>query len=326
MAITLREPAPAPQAAQAPAAAPAPEPDTPPPRAQRSAEEVEVGLGRHRGSAERHGGAERGGGDPRARARRPARARARPRLTDRGRHGALPKLGEGRLRALDVYARPEEPGQGPRIAILVTGLGIGQAATAAAITKLPPAVSLAFAPYGGEVERAAARARAAGHEVLLQAPMEPFDYPDSDPGPQTLLTALKGAENADRLAWAMSRFAGYVGVVNFMGAKLMGDAAAFEPVLREIGARGLGFVDDGTGARPVAPGLAQKARAPLARADIVLDAVARPDAIDRELARLEAQARARASCWPRPAPCPSRSSASPAGHATSRPAACASCR
>ena len=32
-----------------------------------------------------------------------------------------------------------------------------------------------------------ARAREAGHEVLLEVPMEPFDYPDNDPGPQTLL-------------------------------------------------------------------------------------------------------------------------------------------
>lgn len=292
VAITLREPAPAPQVVQAPAVAPGPEPQAPP-RAQRSAEEIESASGV---TVVRPSGTSAPTEAVVIRVPSPVTQLAPapdPRLTDRGRHGALPKLGEGRLRALDVYARPEEPGQGPRIAILVTGLGIGQAATAAAITKLPPAVSLAFAPYGGEVERAAARARAAGHEVLLQAPMEPFDYPDSDPGPQTLLTALKGAENADRLAWAMSRFTGYVGVVNFMGAKLMGDAGAFEPVLREIGARGLGFVDDGTGARPVAPGLVQKARAPLARADIVLDAVARPETIDRELARLEAQARTR---------------------------------
>lgn len=214
-----------------------------------------------------------------------------PRLTERGRHGLLPKV-EGRIRPLDVYARPEEPGTGPRIAILVTGLGVGQAATASAIVKLPPAISLAFSPYGGDAERSAARARAFGHEILLQAPMEPFDYPDSDPGPQGLLTATKGPENADRLAWAMSRFSGYVGVANFMGAKLMADAGAFEPVLREIAARGLGFVDDGTAARGVPADLLGKVKLPSVRAEIVLDALPRPEAIDRELARLEAQARA----------------------------------
>lgn len=210
------------------------------------------------------------------------------RISEQGRHGTMPKVGEGRIRALDVYARVEEPGTGPRIAILITGLGVGQAATAGATVRLPPAVSLAFLPYGGEAERAAARARDAGHEVFLQLPMEPFDYPDSDPGPQTLLTALKGVENADRLAWSLARFPGYVGVANYMGSKVMADPA-FDPILREIGARGLGFLDDGTGPKPT---FANKSRTPVARAEIVLDAVPRADAIDAALGQAEARARA----------------------------------
>jgi len=213
-----------------------------------------------------------------------------PRLVERGRHGNIPRLGDGRLRALDVYARPDAGGSGPRIAILVSGLGIGQAATAGAITHLPPAISLGFAPYGTDLERTVARAREAGHEALLQVPMEPFDYPDSDPGPQTLLTSSRPPENLDRLSWVMSRFSGFVGLVNYMGAKLTSDPGALEPVLREIGARGLGFVDDGTSPRSVAPALAAKAKVPVARAEIVLDALPRPEAIDRELARLESQA------------------------------------
>lgn len=216
-----------------------------------------------------------------------------PRLVDRGRHGPMPKLGEGRVRALDVYARPAGAGTGPRIALLVSGLGIGQAATASAIAKLPAAVSLAFAPYGADLDRSVARAREAGHEVLLQAPMEPFDYPDSDPGPQTLLTTARPPENIDRLAWAMSRFSGYVGIVNLMGAKFMSDPAAFEPVMREIAARGLGFLDDGASPRAIALAAAAKYKTPAARAEIVVDAVPRAEAIDRELARLEAQAKAK---------------------------------
>lgn len=218
-----------------------------------------------------------------------------PRLVERGRHGTMPRIGEGRLRPLDVYARPDPDAASvsPRIAILVSGLGIGQAATASAITKLPPAISLAFAPYGSDLERTVARAREAGHEVLLQAPMEPFDYPDSDPGPQTLLTSSRTPENIDRLAWVMSRFSGFVGIVNFMGAKLTSDAAALEPVLREIGARGLGFVDDGASPRSLALALGAKVKTPVARADIVLDAVPRAESIDRELAKLEAHARAK---------------------------------
>ncbi|MFB0489840.1 polysaccharide deacetylase 2 family uncharacterized protein YibQ [Methylobacterium sp. OAE515] len=289
--ITLREPsirpaAPIPTAVDPQATAPAPAAS----RLQRSAEELETASGvtvvRPAGSGPTDAVLIR---IPPPTAPRLAPA-PDPRISETGRHGLLPKLGEGRVRALDVYARAEEPGTGPRIAVVVTGLGVGQAATAGATARLPAAVSLAFLPYGGEAERAAARARDAGHEVFLQLPMEPFDYPDSDPGPQTLLTALKGPENAERLAWALARFPGYVGVANFMGSKLMADAA-FEPVLREIGARGLGFLDDGTGPKPVnLP--ANKSRTPIARAEIVLDATPRAEAIDAALAQAEARARA----------------------------------
>ena len=289
--ITLREPMPrsappAPVVAAAPIAAT--QPGTSP--LQRSAEEIETASGvtvvRPAGS----------GPTDAVLIRVPPPNVARlapapdPRISEAGRHGLMPKLGEGRVRALDVYARTEEPGTGPRIAVVITGLGVGQAATAGATARLPAAVSLAFLPYGGEAERSAARARDAGHEVFLQLPMEPFDYPDSDPGPQALLTALKGPENADRLAWALARFPGYVGVANFMGSKLMADAA-FEPVLREIGARGLGFLDDGTAAK-AASAPANKARTPIARAEIVLDATPRADAIDAALVQAEARARA----------------------------------
>ncbi|MGY2046945.1 divergent polysaccharide deacetylase family protein [Methylobacterium sp. JK268] len=220
-----------------------------------------------------------------------------PRLSEKGRYGTLPRLGPDGARALDIYARPEAPslrsGAAPagRIALVVTGLGIGQAVTQDAVTRLPPAVTLAFAPYGTEVARAAARARDLGHEVMVQAPMEPFDYPDNDPGPQTLLAAAKPAENADRLAFVLSRVSGAVAVVNYMGARLTSEAGALEPVLREIAGRGLGFLDDGTSPRSLALDVGRRARTPVARADVVIDAAPLPDAIDRELARLEETAR-----------------------------------
>ncbi|MCJ2130935.1 divergent polysaccharide deacetylase family protein [Methylobacterium sp. E-045] len=283
--ITLREPAAPPPVAKAP---------EPPASAPRSAGEVETASGVHvvrpAGTA-----APTDAVIIRVPNAEPARLAAPdPRLMERGRHGSLPKIGDDRRRPLDVYARADSAtgAPGARIALLVTGLGVGQAATAGAIARLPPAISLAFSPYGGDLERSVARARDFGHEILVQAPMEPFDYPDSDPGPQTMLTGSRAPENLDRLSWVMSRFGGYVGLVNFMGAKLEGDAAAFEPVLREIGARGLGFVDDGTSSRSLATSLGGKLKVPVARAEIVLDAMPQAEAIDRELARLEAQAKA----------------------------------
>jgi uncharacterized protein len=156
-------------------------------------------------------------------------------------------------------------------------------------------VSLAFAPYGADLERQVQRAREEGHEVLLQAPMEPFDYPDNDPGPQTLVSTLPPEQNTDRLHWVLSRFSGYVGVINFMGGRFTSNDQAFAPVMREIGSRGLLYVDDGSSGRSLAPQLASSAGVSAARTDIVLDAVQRPRDIDAALERLEKLAREKGS-------------------------------
>jgi hypothetical protein len=121
--------------------------------------------------------------------------------------------------------------------------------------------------------------------------MEPFDYPDSDPGPHTLTVKAKPQENLDRLHWVLGRFPGYTGLVNFMGAKLTADEAALAPILREAGARGLLVLDDASSSRSLVAKVGPSVRAAAVRADLVLDAVPRADAIDRELARLEELAR-----------------------------------
>jgi uncharacterized protein len=220
------------------------------------------------------------------------------RLVERGRHGALPRISPEGLRPADVYARPvtaQQKAAPVRIALIIGGLGIGQSTTGDAIQKLPGAVSLAFAPYGADLDRQVARARENGHEVLLQAPMEPFDYPDNDPGPQTLVSSLPAEQNIDRLQWVMARFTGYVGVVNFMGGRFTATDAALAPVMREIASRGLLFVDDGSSGRSLAPQAAVSAGASAAKADVVIDAVQRGQEIDAALARLEKLAREKGS-------------------------------
>jgi uncharacterized protein len=224
-----------------------------------------------------------------------------PRLTERTRYGLLPRIGPDGARPLDVYARPATglPGGAKpvaRVAVLISGLGIGESATADAVAKLPPAVTLAFAPYGSDLEHMVGQARDAGHEVMLQVPMEPYDYPDNDPGPHTLTVEARPQDNLERLSWVLGRFTGYIGLVNFMGAKLTADEAALAPILKEIGGRGLAFLDDGsssrsvlgTGSTPATPGPAA-----VARAHAVIDTVPRAGAIDRELQRLEDVARER---------------------------------
>ena len=199
------------------------------------------------------------------------------------------------MRSSTRYAQPRQlpanKKDSPLIAIVVGGLGISASGTADAFAKLPATVTFALAPHGADLEKLAERARADQHEILLQVPMEPFDYPDNDAGPQTLLTSLTSEQNIDRLHWLMSRFQGYVGLVNYMGARFTASEQGLTPVLRDAAQRGLIYVDDGSSARSVASQLAGTHNLPFAKTDVVLDTVPTPAEIDRALARLEMKAR-----------------------------------
>ncbi len=221
-------------------------------------------------------------------------AAADAKLLEATRHGQVPRVSADGGRALVAYAQPVAAtaanAKMPRVALVVTGLGISASTTAEAL-KLPGPVSLGFAPYGTDLERITSRARGAGHELLLQLPMEPFDYPDNDPGPQTLLTSLAPEQNIDRMYWLMSRFQGYVGVANYMGSRFTASDAAFAPALREVAKRGLMYFDDGSSPRSLTGQIAAANGLPFAKASVVLDGVPTPNEIDRALMRLETLAR-----------------------------------
>ncbi|MBG0809240.1 divergent polysaccharide deacetylase family protein [Methylosinus sp. H3A] len=213
------------------------------------------------------------------------------RLVEKGR---LPKIGADGAKPMEVYARPATissrlPVGAPRIALIVGGVGLNAQLTASAIDELPGAVTLALAPYGADPESVATRARERGHEILLQAPMEPYDYPRENPGPHTLLTT-RGAGLED-LHWLMSRFSGYIGIVNFLGAQFTADETALTPTLTDIAGRGLLYLDDGTSPRSLVSSLAPRLALSAARADVAIEVGASGEAVEKALTQIEALAR-----------------------------------
>lgn len=216
-----------------------------------------------------------------------------PALVQQGPSGPLPVIAPDGRQAWQVYARPfDETEKRPRIALIVGDLGLSAAATTAAIQRLPAPVTLAFAPYAHNLNDWIAQARAAGHEVMLQLPMEPLDYPTSDPGPQALLTSLDAAGNLQRLEWVLSRVAGYVGVTNYMGSKFTTSPDNLRPVLTALKGRGLLFLDSRSSQRSVAAKLAKELGMPVAVNNRFVDNEASRAAIDARLDELERIAKA----------------------------------
>lgn len=220
-------------------------------------------------------------------------------LLENARYGMVP-IAAGGLKPWRVYASGTDlqrtrAATMPAVSIIIGGLGVGAAKTNDAIVKLPAAVTLAFTPYGSDPGKLVERARARKHEVLLQLPMEPYDYPDNDPGPQTLLATAAPEQNVDRLMWLMSRFQGYVGLANFMGSRFLVTDAAMRPIIQQAASRGLAWLDDGSVPRSLAGQLAGAQGVPAATADVVIDQVPTSAEIDKSLQKLETLARERGS-------------------------------
>ncbi len=224
----------------------------------------------------------------------PALAAPDPRLLEATSYGLLPKIGPDGSRPATVYARPEgldaSAAGRPKLAILIGGMGLDARATAEAATGLPGPVTFGFAPFGDDLDGQARRVRDAGHEVVLQLPME--DYGQAVDAKARAL-AVEAPNNGERLRWLLGRFAGYAGVGNHLGGRFLADEGALLPVLREVAIRGLYFFDDGTARRSLATASGADLGLPIVRADVVLDVKADPTAIAEALSRLEALARER---------------------------------
>ena len=204
-------------------------------------------------------------------------------------YGPLPVIAPDGRTPAQAYARPFRSNGQPKIALVIGGLGINPATTKAAIETLPPEITLSFAPCADatcaqSLQTWIDQARARGHEVLLEAPMEPVTYPADDPGPYTLMANAKPEDTARKLEALMGRATGYFGLTNYMGSKFTSTGPGWDTFVQALRKRGLAFVDDGSAASRASAGV------PRASADRIIDDQPSPDAINRQLAMIEAAA------------------------------------
>lgn len=225
---------------------------------------------------------------------RPLKAAPVDAVTEGTADGPLPRIARNGKKPFDVYSQVTPSAvlvsARPKITILLGGMGLNQRLTDKAINDLPGDISLGFAPYGDNLQAQVNKARARGHEVMLQVPMEPIGYPQNNPGPRTLLADAPPADNLEALKWHMSRFAGYSGITNYMGGRLLASGDALLPVMKEIKNRGLVYLEDASVNLTMTPKIAQPMNLPVQRATTVIDADPTPAAIADALEKLEKDA------------------------------------
>lgn len=194
--------------------------------------------------------------------------------------GLLPVIAPDGRTPAQAYARPFHDTGAPKVALVIGGLGLNAKTTRDAIEQLPPEVTLSFVPYAEGLQGWIDLARAHGHEALLEAPMEPVDYPQNDPGPYTLMAKDPPAKTVTRLEQLLARATGYFGVTNYLGGRFLGSDSAMAAFSTTLRRRGLAFVDDGSAVgRGSGPARAS--------ADRVIDQTLDDQSIGQELGALE---------------------------------------
>lgn len=158
-------------------------------------------------------------------------------------HEAAPPVAEGQAAvpaAAPPVASAKSPNRKPRVAVVMVGLGLSRSSTEAAL-ELPQGVALSFSPYAFDLAQWMDKAGAA-RERYIDLPLEPADYPYSDPGPFALLTGQEEAKNQERLEQILGRATGYAGLVSGADERFTENATSFTPLLTLLKEKGLFYV------------------------------------------------------------------------------------
>jgi len=183
-------------------------------------------------------------------------------LTRQSAFGPVPSKTAGN--SLLAYKRPHSRQAGKQpVSLIIGGLGINRRLTQDAIQSLPADVTLSFAAHSVGLQEWVNSARADGHEVLIEIPMESTNFDPTEPGgDRALRVSLPPAENGRRLDWMLSRAQGYAGLINFNGNAFLTRADVAAPFMDRLSQTGLGFITDGDFQAPSLPVLASSVRQP----------------------------------------------------------------
>lgn len=211
-------------------------------------------------------------------------------------YGQIPSPSASGMTPAKAYARPYTAKAGAKpVSLIIGGLGINRTLTRRVINELPPEVTLAFAAHATGLQSQINAARAKGHEVLLELPMESSDFNIAEPGADRTLritgTSVT-ATNLRNLDWMLSRAAGYFGVTNYNGSLFLSQKEALSPVMTKLASSGLGFMFDGSFQSPVLKNAAKAANLPYAQGFVLIDGNPDTASINAQLGALEAAATA----------------------------------
>ncbi|MFH1006223.1 MAG: divergent polysaccharide deacetylase family protein [Candidatus Latescibacterota bacterium] len=172
------------------------------------------------------------------------------------------------------------------IAILLDDFGTQKAKRIEAFCRIPQRLTLSVFPNGQRSGEIAEAVHQSGHQVMIHLPMEPHEYPDTDPGEDAIYVRQSAEEVRGRTKTAIGTVPHAVGLNNHMGSRATEDEQVMQAVLGEVKRNKLFFIDSYTSGKSVALAVAKGMPVPCAKRDVFLDHEDDPQAIRTALAKL----------------------------------------
>jgi len=144
--------------------------------------------------------------------------------------------------ALPGPQAPPAPVTAPRVAVIIDNLG-ARRDVFDPLRDIRRPLTVAILPGLPLSEWMAREAAQAGMEVILDLPMEPYRFPEVDPGPGALLMSMGPQELQAQVGAHLASVPGAVGVTNHMGSRMTEDRTRMRTVLEVLAGRRLFLVD-----------------------------------------------------------------------------------
>ncbi|MEM1435816.1 MAG: divergent polysaccharide deacetylase family protein [Pseudomonadota bacterium] len=181
------------------------------------------------------------------------------------------------LRSAEPIVEPEL-----RLAIVMDDLGYHPMLDQQ-IINWPYPMTLAVLPGAPNASSVGHAAQAAGKEVILHQPMQPYRHGLLEPG--NLTEEMSGSEFELTLTDNLAAVPHTVGLNNHTGSRLTEDPASMHRLMQHLQQQGLYFLDSRTTPNTVAHRIAEEWGVPTISRDVFLDHIRTPAAVEREFKR-----------------------------------------
>ena len=157
-----------------------------------------------------------------------------------------------------------------KVAIIIDDLGYNNG-NAEELLKIDAPLTFSIFPHGPYSKSLAQKAHTMGRDVMLHLPMEPYEYPQKNPGNGALLLDMDNEKLLKKLEANIRSVPFIKGVNNHMGSKFTEDKQKMRVILNELEKRDLFFLDSRTSKNTVGYSIAKEMGIKVAERNIFLD-------------------------------------------------------